>query len=104
MNQKAVINGPLHGYGPTRSGRSGPTRRPRTCRPRASRATRSPTTQTKAKQLLTSHGWNVVANGVTTCQDPGTGPAQCGAGVAKGHHARVQPALRDRDQLGSRRK
>jgi peptide/nickel transport system substrate-binding protein len=38
----------------------------------------------KAKDLLTSHGWKVVANGTDTCQKPGTGPSQCGAGIPKG--------------------
>lgn len=37
-----------------------------------------------AKQLLTSHGWNVVPNGTTTCQDPGTASNQCGANIPKG--------------------
>ena len=37
-----------------------------------------------AKQLLTSHGWKVVPNGTSTCQDPGTGPSQCGAGIPAG--------------------
>ncbi|HEY2507711.1 MAG TPA: ABC transporter substrate-binding protein [Streptosporangiaceae bacterium] len=37
-----------------------------------------------AKNLLTSHGWKVVPNGLTTCARPGTAPADCGAGVAKG--------------------
>jgi peptide/nickel transport system substrate-binding protein len=33
-----------------------------------------------AKQLLSSHGWKVVPNGTTTCEDP----AKCGAGINKG--------------------
>jgi len=37
----------------------------------------------KATSLLTSHGWSKV-NGVMTCQQPGTGASQCGAGIAKG--------------------
>ncbi len=37
-----------------------------------------------AKALLKSHGWKVVANGVDTCQKPGTGPGKCGKGVKKG--------------------
>ena len=37
-----------------------------------------------AKELLTGHGWKVVPRGVSTCVDPGTGPRQCGAGIAKG--------------------
>jgi peptide/nickel transport system substrate-binding protein len=38
---------------------------------------------TSAKALLTSHGWKMV-NGVATCESPGTGAAECGAGIAKG--------------------
>lgn len=37
-----------------------------------------------ATQLLTQHGWKVVPNGATTCQNPGTGPSQCGAGIPQG--------------------
>lgn len=37
-----------------------------------------------ATKLLSSHGWKVVPNGVTTCKDPGTGAGQCGAGIPKG--------------------
>src|SRR5262249_47695998 len=37
-----------------------------------------------AKQLLTSHGWKVMPNGTTTCENPGSGPNQCGAGVPNG--------------------
>jgi peptide/nickel transport system substrate-binding protein len=36
-----------------------------------------------ATQLLTSHGWKNVG-GVMTCQSPGTGNTQCGAGVNAG--------------------
>jgi peptide/nickel transport system substrate-binding protein len=38
----------------------------------------------KAVALLTAHGWTVTPNGSTTCADPGTGSAECGAGIAKG--------------------
>ena len=37
-----------------------------------------------SKSLLTSHGWKVVPNGTDTCQKPGTGPSDCGAGIPKG--------------------
>jgi peptide/nickel transport system substrate-binding protein len=37
----------------------------------------------KAKALLSSHGWKMVG-GVMTCQSPGTGASQCGAGIAPG--------------------
>jgi peptide/nickel transport system substrate-binding protein len=42
-----------------------------------------PFSVSKATSLLTSHGWSKV-NGVMTCQQPGTGSSQCGAGIAKG--------------------
>jgi peptide/nickel transport system substrate-binding protein len=38
----------------------------------------------KAKSLLTSHGWKVVTNGTSTCQKPGSGSGECGAGIPKG--------------------
>jgi peptide/nickel transport system substrate-binding protein len=39
---------------------------------------------TKAKSLLTSHGWTE-QNGVMTCTNPGTGSDQCGAGITQGY-------------------
>jgi peptide/nickel transport system substrate-binding protein len=38
----------------------------------------------KAKSLLTSHGWSVPANGAATCAKPGTASNECGAGIAAG--------------------
>jgi len=43
-----------------------------------------PYSVSKAKQLLTSHGWKIVANGTSTCTDPGSGSNQCGAGIPSG--------------------
>ncbi|MGA2873079.1 MAG: ABC transporter substrate-binding protein [Candidatus Dormibacteria bacterium] len=37
-----------------------------------------------AKTLLKDHGWSIVPEGVDTCQNPGTGANQCGAGIARG--------------------
>jgi peptide/nickel transport system substrate-binding protein len=37
-----------------------------------------------AKELLSSHGWKVVAGGTDTCTDPGTASNQCGAGIPAG--------------------
>jgi len=42
-----------------------------------------PFSVSKATSLLTGHGWSKV-NGVMTCQKPGSGSGQCGAGIAKG--------------------
>jgi peptide/nickel transport system substrate-binding protein len=38
----------------------------------------------KAISLLTAHGWKVAPGGSTTCQRPGTGASDCGAGIAAG--------------------
>ncbi len=38
----------------------------------------------KAAQLLKEHGWKVVASGTDTCERAGTGPSDCGAGIAAG--------------------
>jgi peptide/nickel transport system substrate-binding protein len=38
----------------------------------------------KAIALLKAHGWKVVPRGTSTCQRPGTGPSDCGAGITAG--------------------
>jgi peptide/nickel transport system substrate-binding protein len=43
-----------------------------------------PYSPSKAKALLQAHGWKVVPGGTTTCQSPGTGSSQCGAGITAG--------------------
>ena len=37
-----------------------------------------------AVKLLSSHGWTVKPNGVSTCAKAGTGPSDCGAGIPAG--------------------
>jgi peptide/nickel transport system substrate-binding protein len=43
-----------------------------------------------AVKLLTDNGWTVNAGGVSTCSNPGTGPGQCGAGIANGQKASIK--------------
>jgi peptide/nickel transport system substrate-binding protein len=43
-----------------------------------------PYSPSKAISLLKAHGWKVVPNGVSTCQQAGTGPSDCGAGIKAG--------------------
>jgi len=43
-----------------------------------------PYSPSEAKSLLSSHGWDVVPNGVTTCTRPGTKADECGAGILRG--------------------
>lgn len=83
VDQDGVINGPMKGYGYRTPG-------PVPLKPEtkflSSLAKSGGLTfdVNKAKQLLTSHGWNVKPDGVTTCQKPGTGSNQCGKGVTAG--------------------
>jgi peptide/nickel transport system substrate-binding protein len=82
MNQAAVIKGPLKGYGLPTVGPVGtlPLSGASYLSPTGKQGDPWPYNPTKAKQLLTSNGWTVVAGGTTTCTDP----AKCGAGVKQG--------------------
>jgi peptide/nickel transport system substrate-binding protein len=83
IDEPAFVSGPLKGYGHTDYGpvpavpsnpyvdsyeAKGPW----------------PFNPATAKSLLTSHGWTVKPNGVSTCAKPGTGSGQCGKGIAAG--------------------
>ena len=52
------------------------TRRRSSCRRSAPTGDPFPFSESKAKTLLTSHGWKVIPNGTTTCTDP----SKCGPG------------------------
>ena len=80
MNQAAVIAGPLRGYGTATVGPVPNTPVTSFLSPKGKQGTQFPYDPGKAKALLTSHGWTVVPNGVTTCSDP----AKCGPGIKKG--------------------
>ncbi len=41
----------------------------------------------RAVALLRAHGWDVVPGGTSSCVRAGSGPADCGAGIAKGQSA-----------------
>jgi peptide/nickel transport system substrate-binding protein len=80
MNQAAVISGPLHGYGQYTVGPVGTYPPNPYLSSQGKAGDPFPYNPGKAKSLLTSNGWKVVPNGVTTCIDP----AKCGAGVKAG--------------------
>jgi peptide/nickel transport system substrate-binding protein len=84
MNQAAVIAGPLKGYGVPTVGPVGTAPVTSFLSPTGKQGDPWPYNPTKAKQLLTSHGWTVVANGTTTCTAPGTASTECGSGIKKG--------------------
>jgi peptide/nickel transport system substrate-binding protein len=54
-----------------------------------------------ARKLLEGHGWKVVPNGATTCDRPGTGPSQCGAGIPHGQTMKFNLFYRSEPQLHS---
>ncbi len=80
MNQAAVISGPLHGYGQFTVGPVGTYPPNPYLSSQGKAGDPFPYNPTMAKQLLTSNGWTVVPNGVTTCTDP----AKCGPGIKQG--------------------
>jgi peptide/nickel transport system substrate-binding protein len=80
MNQEAVISGPLRGYGTTTVGPVGTNPVTQWLSPQGKSGDPFPYNPGKAKSLLTSHGWNVIPNGVSTCTDP----SLCGPGIKRG--------------------
>jgi peptide/nickel transport system substrate-binding protein len=51
-----------------------------------------PYSPSTAIALLKAHGWKVAPNGVTTCQSPGSGASDCGAGITAGEPLTFQLA------------
>ena len=79
VNQESVIKGPLHGYGYPTVGPVG-TVPPTDYLSSQLKTNPFPYNPSKAAQLLSQHGWKIVPNGESTCQDP----AKCGAGIKQG--------------------
>jgi peptide/nickel transport system substrate-binding protein len=84
MNQKAIISGPLRGYGALTVGPVAATPATKWLSSTGRAGDPYPYNPTKAKQLLASHGWKVTAGGTSTCTKPGTAADECGAGVTAG--------------------
>jgi peptide/nickel transport system substrate-binding protein len=84
MNQSALISGPLRGYGALTVGPVAATPATKWLSSKGRAGDPYPYNPTKAKDLLASHGWNVVSNGTTTCVKPGTAADECGAGITAG--------------------
>jgi peptide/nickel transport system substrate-binding protein len=79
MNQAAVIAGPLKGYGEPTVGPVGSYPATNYLSAKGKQGDPFPYNPTKAKSLLTSHGWTIT-NGAATC----TAPAKCGPGIKQG--------------------
>ncbi len=80
MNQAAVLSGALKGYGDITVGPVASAPVTVFLSPAGKEGDPYPFNPGQAKSLLTSHGWTVVPNGVSTCADP----SRCGPGIRKG--------------------
>jgi peptide/nickel transport system substrate-binding protein len=80
MNQAAVVEGPLRGYGTETVGPVGSTPVTAWLSPQGKAGGAFPYDPSQARSLLASHGWTVVPGGVSSCADP----ARCGPGIKKG--------------------
>jgi peptide/nickel transport system substrate-binding protein len=80
MNQEGVVSGPLRGYGSVSVGPVGNVPVTKFLSPQGRKGVPYPFSIAKAKALLSSHGWQVVSGGLSSCVDP----AKCGPGIAKG--------------------
>jgi len=83
VNQKGYIDNILKGYGKPTYGPV-PVTGNQSYVSDAEKNDPYPYSVSDAKNLLTSHGWTVNPNGVSTCTAPGTGGNQCGAGIDAG--------------------
>lgn len=83
INQAGYISSFLQGYGD-------PTYGPVPLTPKSNYLTTEqqqnpyPYDPATAVSLLKAHGWHVVPQGTSTCVRPGTGPTDCGKGIAAG--------------------
>jgi peptide/nickel transport system substrate-binding protein len=84
MNQAAIISGPLRGYGAATVGPVAATPATKFLSATGKKGDPYPYNPTKAKSLLTSHGWTVTPGGTTTCAKAGTAADECGAGITAG--------------------
>ena len=84
VNQAAIIQGPLHGYGEPSTGLVGDTPPTAYLSKQARRGGLFSFSPPEARKLLADHGWNVHRGSVTTCGSPGIGPGHCGKGINRG--------------------
>jgi peptide/nickel transport system substrate-binding protein len=80
MDQAAVLQGPLRGYGTLTVGPVANAPVTPFLSPKGKAGDPFPYDPARAKSLLASHGWTVNPGGVSTCADP----ARCGPGIKQG--------------------
>src|ERR1700733_4637369 len=84
INRPQIVSDAFHGYADPGNGPVPVTYGQQWDSPLEEAGGPSAYSPTEAAALLKAHGWTVVPTGTDTCQQPGPGPTQCGAGVAAG--------------------
>ncbi len=84
VNQAAIVQGALHGYGKVETGPVGNAPTTKYLSPTARKGDPFPFNLGKAKSLLTQNGWSIKNGEVTSCVNPGSGKGECGKGIRDG--------------------
>jgi peptide/nickel transport system substrate-binding protein len=84
INQSAIVQGALHGYGKPTTGPVGDAPVTKYLSPTVRKGDPFPYSVQKARSLLVAHGWRVVEGGTSVCTNPGSAANQCGPGVKAG--------------------
>jgi peptide/nickel transport system substrate-binding protein len=84
MNQAAIIEGPLHGYGKVSTGLVGDYPVTKYLSPTGRKGDPFPYNPIQALHLLVTHGWQVNPAAISTCHFPGSGSGECGQGIRSG--------------------
>jgi peptide/nickel transport system substrate-binding protein len=90
INRPQIVSDAFHGYADPGNGPVQVTYGQQWDSPLEKAGGPYPYSPGRAATLLEAHGWKVVPNGTDTCQRPGTGASDCGAGVAAGEKLQFQ--------------
>jgi peptide/nickel transport system substrate-binding protein len=84
INQSAIVQGALHGYGRVTDGPVGDAPPTKYLSAQAKKGDPFPFSVQRAHQLLSENGWKVNEGGLTQCVSPGIGKGECGKGIKAG--------------------
>jgi peptide/nickel transport system substrate-binding protein len=84
VNQAAIVQGPLHGYGKVTDGPVGDTPPTKYLSRQVRKGDPFPFSVQRARSLLTEHGWTVHPGSFTVCTRPGDSATECGPGIKSG--------------------
>ena len=90
IDRKQIESAVFHGYADPGNGAVPTTYGQQWASPLEKSGGPYPYSVSKAEAVLKAHGWKVVPNGTDTCQRPGTGASDCGAGITAGEKLQFQ--------------